>query len=71
MDEEKKKYAYRVGVVVLILLVTFTIGEFFIGMVAPAWGGVLLIIATLKAFFVVRDYMHLGRLFQPEDEVHS
>jgi hypothetical protein len=71
MDEEKKKLAYRIGLVVLILLVTFTIGEFFIGAVAPAWGGVLLVIAGLKAFFVVRDYMHIARLFSPEEEVSS
>jgi hypothetical protein len=71
MDEEKKKLAYRIGLVVLILLVTFTIGEYFIGAVAPTWGGILLVIASLKAFFVVRDYMHVGRLFAPEEEVKS
>jgi hypothetical protein len=71
MDEEKKKQAYRNGLVVLILLVTFTVGEFFIGAVASYWWAVLLGIALLKAFFIVRDYMHIGRLFASEEEVHS
>ena len=71
MDEEKKKQAYRNGLVVLILLATFTIGEFFIGAVASYWWAVLLGIALLKAFFIVRDYMHIGRLFASEEEVHS
>jgi hypothetical protein len=68
MDEEKKKQAYRNGVVVLILLATFTIGEFFIGAVAPYWWAVLLGIALLKTFFIVRDYMHIGRLFTSDEE---
>jgi hypothetical protein len=71
MDEEKKKLAYRIGWVVMIMLITFTIGEYFIGAVAPTWGGVLLVIASLKAFFVVRDYMHIGRVFETEEEVNS
>ncbi len=71
MDEEKKKQAYRNGLVVLILLVTFTVGEFFIGAVASYWWAVLLGIALLKAFFIARDYMHIGRLFASEEEVHS
>lgn len=65
------KQAYRVGAVTLLLLMVFTIGEFFIGAVAPTWGGVLLIVASLKAFFVVRDYMHVARVFQSDDEVNS
>ena len=69
--EEKKKMAYRVGVTVLILLAALTTGEFFIGLVAPYWGGVLLAIAALKAFFVIRDYMHIGAVFSPEEESHS
>jgi len=77
MNEEAKKNpqnnpisAYRIGVTVLILLGAFTIGEYFIGQVAPTWAAVLLSIATFKAFFVIRDYMHIGRVFSPEDEVN-
>jgi len=65
--EEKKLEAFRIGAGVLILLGVMTIGEFWIGSVASAWWAPLLGIALLKAFFVMRDYMHLPRLFAPEE----
>lgn len=65
--EEKKLEAFRIGAGVLILLAVMTIGEFWIGAVASAWWAPLLSIAVLKAFFVMRDYMHLPRLFAPEE----
>jgi hypothetical protein len=68
--EEKKKQAYGIGLTVAFLLAVMTIGEFFIGSVAHTWGGVLLAIAALKAFLIIRDYMHIGRLFAPEEETH-
>lgn len=71
MDENKRKEAYRTGVVVMILLGILTIGEFFIGSVASVWWAPLIGIALLKAYFVVRDYMHLPRLFNPDQETHS
>ncbi len=61
--EDKKKQAYWVGIVVLILLTTFTVGEFFVGYFASLWWAPLLFIAALKAFFILRDYMHIGRVF--------
>jgi cytochrome c oxidase subunit IV len=66
--EAKKKEAYRLGVVVLILLAVLTAGEYMIGAVAWAWWAPLLAIALLKAFFIVRDYMHIGRLFAGDEE---
>jgi hypothetical protein len=72
MKEEKKKQAYHVGEVVLILLVTLTIGEFLMGYFVPYWAAPLLAVATLKAFFIVRDYMHIGRLFAGDEaEEHA
>ncbi len=65
--EEKKLEAFRIGAGVLILLAVMTIGEFWIGAVASAWWAPLLSIAVLKAFFVMRDYMHVSRLFAPEE----
>jgi hypothetical protein len=61
---------YRIGVAVFIILVSLTIGEFAIGAIAPAWGVALLGVAILKAYFIVRDYMHLPRLFSGEED-HS
>jgi hypothetical protein len=68
--EEKKKQAYSMGLTVLLLLAVLTIGEYFVGLVAYSWAAVLLGIAALKAFFVIRDYMHIGRLFAGEEETH-
>jgi hypothetical protein len=61
--EERKKQAYTIGIGVFILLATMTIGEYFLGVYASAWWAPLLSIALLKAFFIVRDYMHIGRVF--------
>jgi len=66
---EKKKQAFRIGTTVLILLVFLTIGEFIIGSIVVGWAGVLIGIALIKAFFVIRDYMHINRLFNPTEEV--
>ena len=68
--EEKKKQAYGAGLAVFILLIVFSIGEFGLGYFASAWWVPLLGIAALKAFLVIRDYMHVGRLFSSDEEVH-
>ncbi|RPI23875.1 MAG: hypothetical protein EHM70_21970 [Chloroflexota bacterium] len=70
MDENKKVEKYRVGIAVFILLLCLTLGEFGIGAIAPVWVAPLVGIALLKAWFIVRDYMHLPRLFSPEED-HS
>lgn len=69
--EDAKRKAYRIGVTVMILLGVMTIGEYFIGAIAWAWWAVLIGIALLKAFFVIRDYMHLPRLFAGDEEPHA
>jgi hypothetical protein len=69
--EAKKKEAYGAGLVILVLLAVFTIGEYWIGAVASGWWAILIAIATIKAFLVIRDYMHIGRLFASDEEVHS
>ena len=66
--EEKKKEAYRKGVGVIILLFFLTLSEYWLGVVAYAWWTAILAIALLKAFFVIRDYMHVGRLFAADEE---
>ena len=67
---EARKKALSDGVFVLIILGVLTFGEFIVGSVAPAWGAVLLIAALAKAFFVVKDYMHISRLWKSEEEAH-
>jgi Prokaryotic Cytochrome C oxidase subunit IV len=74
LDEQmlaKKKEAYRRGIAVIILLIFLTAGEYWLGSVAYDWWAIILAIAVLKAFFVVRDYMHIGRLFAAEEEASS
>jgi len=68
--DAKKKTAWQIGFAVFVLLLALTIGEFFVGTVAVTWWFILLGIALLKAFFVVRDYMHLPRLFKGDEEEH-
>ena len=64
----KKKEAFQVGIAVFVLLIAFTIGEYWIGSIAVTWGSALLIISVIKAFFIIRDYMHLPRLFAGDEE---
>lgn len=71
MMDEKKKEAFRLGVSVIILLGALTIGEFWLGALASMWWAPILGVALLKAFFVVRDYMHLPRLFAVDEETHE
>ncbi len=72
VDEEfeaMRRDAYRVGIGVFILLIAFTIGEFWLGAVASVWWAPIMAIAILKAALVIRDYMHIGRLFASEEEI--
>ena len=64
----KKKEAYQIGIAVFVLLIAFTIGEYWVGSIAVTWGWALLIISVFKAFFIIRDYMHLPRLFAGDEE---
>lgn len=69
--EISKAYAYRIGLTILILLVVLTIGEYALGAVGANWTSVFIAIALFKAFLVVRDYMHIGKLFSGEEQHHE
>jgi hypothetical protein len=69
-DDTKKKEALRIGFAVFLLLAFMTIGEFLIGAYVVGWAAPLWFIAILKAALVVRDYMHLPRLFAGDEEAH-
>ena len=71
--EEKKDsrgQALYTGIWVLIMLAVLTLGEFLVGVIAPPWGSFLLVIAAFKAYWVIKDYMHVGRLFASDEESH-
>lgn len=66
--EETKKKAFNVGLVVLIMLAVLTVGEYMIGSVASTWFAPLMFVALIKAFFILRDYMHISRVFAGDEE---
>jgi hypothetical protein len=68
--EAKKQQAMKTGTMVIILLLAFTAVEFIIGAYLKLWWGavILLLIGALKSVFVIRDYMHIGRLFAADEE---
>jgi hypothetical protein len=65
--ENRKKELFRTGLAVFILLALLTGGEFFIGSVAASWWAPLIGIALIKATLIIRDYMHIHRLFELEE----
>jgi hypothetical protein len=67
--EENKMRAFHSGQVVLIMLAVLTLGEYLIGSIASSWFAPLMLVALIKAFFIVRDYMHLSRVFEGDEEV--
>lgn len=64
------KEALRNGTIILSLLGVLTLGEFLVATIAPPWVFILWIVALWKAFYVVKDYMHIGRVFSGEEESH-
>jgi len=69
MEDDNKIQAYRIGIVVFGLLAVLTVGEYLIGSIASVWWAPLLGIAILKAYLIMRDYMHVGRVFSVEEEI--
>ncbi|GAB4523372.1 MAG: hypothetical protein Fur0018_06110 [Anaerolineales bacterium] len=64
---DKKARAFRTGLIVMLVLAVLTVGEFYMGLTGAQWTAVFLAIAFIKASLVVRDYMHIGRLFGEEE----
>lgn len=70
---KKKNEKYMIGVTIAILLFVLTVGEFMLAEVGATYGSwivVLLLIAILKASMVVREYMHIGKVFGTQEEEH-
>jgi hypothetical protein len=66
--QNRRKDALYVGLWVFIMLGVLTFGEYLVGVIAPPWGNLLLLVALFKAFWVIKDYMHVGRAFGPDEE---
>lgn len=65
---EKKNEKYQIGITIAIILAVLTIGEFMLADVGANWVSILILIALIKAFFIIRDFMHLGSVFSSEEE---
>jgi len=64
MEENQKKPDYSVNILVLIILMILTAGEYYLGVISTTnIAGIMIAIGLLKAFFIVRDYMNIGRLW--------
>jgi len=69
-EPNSRREQLLVGLWIMVMLAVLTFGEYLVGVIAPPWGNMLLLVAAFKAFFVVKDYMHIGRLFAPAEEQH-
>ena len=65
--EESRTEAIRAGGWIFMMLVILTIGEFTTAVIAAPWTFILWAVAIWKAYYVVKDYMHIGRLFSDEE----
>ncbi len=65
--EDKKKAEYRRNIIVFVALAALTLIEFFIAINLESPAVPLFIIALIKAGLIVNYFMHIYRLWQPED----
>ena len=59
--------AYRHSATVALVLAALTIIEIFIALYVES-AALLMLVATFKAILVVKYYMHVSRLWTPEEE---
>jgi hypothetical protein len=65
--KEIRNQHYRTGLYVLLGLALLTITEFAASLLGITLVWVFLVIALVKAYLVLREYMHIGRLFKDEE----
>ena len=66
-QEEARQEAIKAGSWVFLMLAILTVGEFTTAVIAAPWTFVLWLVAIWKAYYVIKDYMHIGRLFKDEE----
>ena len=62
---DRKRAAYRTGVIVFLALVVLTAIEFYLATVPGMLVG-LFLIALIKAALIIRYFMHVNRLWTEE-----
>ena len=65
--KRSRSAAYRHSTTVALVLAALTIIEIFIALYVPSTA-LLLLVATLKAILVLKYFMHVARLWTPEEE---
>jgi len=68
---DSRQQALYTGFWILLMLGVLTFGEYIVGVIAPPWGVILVIVAAFKSFWVITEYMHIGRLFNNGEESHE
>lgn len=68
MEADKKRAAYRQGVMIFLLLAVLTIAEFFVSAATDGSVTFLMIIALLKAGVIAHFFMHIYRLWRTEED---
>ena len=70
-ENTTSKPDFSVNKLVLYLLAILTVGEYVMGVIASTGiAGVMIAIALVKAYFIVVNYMNIGRLFSSDEESH-
>jgi len=69
-EEDALTLGLRSGMYVFMMLGVLTLGEFLVASIASSWTLFLWIVALWKVFLVVKNYMHVGVLFAPDEEAH-
>jgi amino acid transporter len=64
--KKSKSAAFRTSLMVALALAIFTIGEYFLALVYSG-AALLMLVGLIKAYFVVNFYMHISRLWTPEE----
>jgi hypothetical protein len=63
---EKRSAAYRLSATVAVILAILTVIEYFAAIYVPNTA-LLFLLAMLKAYFVLRFFMHVQRLWTSEE----
>jgi len=67
--DNRKSAALRQGVFVFITLAVLTAAEYWIG-VSTDMAALIFVLFLIKATLVINFYMHVSRLFSPEEGGH-
>lgn len=66
-QQTTKRSPFVVGAIVAVVLAALTVLEYFVGIAYPS-ATVLFLLALLKAVLVLYFFMHVYRLWRPDDE---